>query len=420
MRDLIRLAFTILVVTVLGCGDSESGSILGTGELRPHLRSDGVFGHSGAPGSDLCSRCHDPDAGAAAPTVTLSGPTNVTTGATNTYTLTIEPASISNQTQGGLNVSVPGGGALIAGAGTRTDTDNREITHSSPQGGTGTLSWSFQWQAPSTAGSFDMYGVGLSTDGSGTNGDEEGTDMLTISVQTSGNQPPTADPKTASTDVGVPVDIVLSGSDLETCELSFSIVTGPAKGSLGPLTDQACSGSGGFSDQAQVTYTPDPNASGSDQFTYRVTDEGGLTADAVVEITIFDPRQPTDYDIERLRAKKDKSDMLVAVFAIKNRRGNSEPVSAELYVDDPSASGAPVCTTMVSDEQGGKAASYMFGPATGCNYPLNTKPTPATYQVTVRLVDDAPDSITDTVQVRRLSSSSSGIMSFIDIFSGLF
>ncbi|UCF18586.1 MAG: hypothetical protein JSU87_11635 [Gemmatimonadota bacterium] len=418
MRSLIKLTVTILVVIVAGCGDQDRSSMLGPVELRPHLRSDGISGHSGAPGSQLCSRCHDPDAGAAAPTVTLSGPTNVTAGATSTYTLTIQPASGSNQAQGGLNVSVPGGGVLIAGNGTRIDAG--EIVHSQPRTGSGTLTWSFQWEAPSTAGSFEMYGVGLSTDGSSTRGDEQGTDKLAISVQTSGNQPPTADPKTASTDAGVPVEITLGGSDLETCELSFSIISGPTKGSLSPLADRACSGSGGFSDQARVTYSPAADAYGGDQFTYRTTDEGGLTADAVVEITIFDPSQPTDYDIQRLRAKKDKSDMLVAIFSIKNGRGTAEPITAQLYVDDPSASGDPTCTMTVSDEPGGKAASYIFSSATGCIYPLTTKPTPATYHVTVRLLDDAPDSLTDAVQVRRLSSSSSGIMNFIDIFSGLF
>ncbi|MGD8868280.1 MAG: hypothetical protein PVI01_11630, partial [Gemmatimonadales bacterium] len=224
MRSLTTMATLALLITLAACSE-RSGAPTDIESLHPSLKNDGISGHSGAPGTELCSRCHDPDNGAAPPTVTISGPTNVGPGETQTYTLSIVPAAQSNQTQGGLNVAVPDGGTLIAGSG--TSIDRGEIVHSQPRRGTGTLSWSFQWQAPSNGGTYIMYGVGLSTDGSNTRGDEEGTDQLSITVQ-AGNAPPSADPKQINTDVNTAVTITLSGSDAETCELTFAIVNGPS------------------------------------------------------------------------------------------------------------------------------------------------------------------------------------------------
>ncbi|MBW8060812.1 MAG: S8 family serine peptidase, partial [Solirubrobacterales bacterium] len=53
----------------------------------------------------------------------------------------------------------------------------------------------------------------------------------------SANSAPKADPGSASTAEDSSVDIALSGSDPETCELAFSIVSGPANGSLSGFTD---------------------------------------------------------------------------------------------------------------------------------------------------------------------------------------
>jgi hypothetical protein len=390
------------------CSEQEGNAPLDPGAVQPHFERGGISGYSGAPGDRLCSACHDADAGAAAPTVTLSGPTSVAPGATNTYTLEIVPAAGSNQQQGGLNVAAPDGGTLIAGSGTRLESG--EIVHSSPEAGSGTLSWDFEWQAPQASGTYNMYGIGLSSDGSGTRGDEENTAVLAISVEASGNQMPTADPKSASTELDVPVAIMLSGSDAETCELGFSIVSQPRQGSLGEVSDQTCAGVGAFTDQGLVTYTPDPNFVGSDQFTYRVTDEGGLFDKTVVEITV-NGVAATDYDLVRLRVRKDKSDKLVAMFSIKsNPRTPTELVPAELYVDDPNGAAAPVCTMMVSDPAGKGATTHRFEPAMDCDYLLSGAP-PVEYTVTVRLVDANPDVMSKTLRVRRFAT----IVNIIDM-----
>ena len=121
---------------------------------------------------------------------------------------------------------------------------------------------------------FDSFTYTVS-DGNG--GAATGTVTIEVSA------PPTALDFPASTNEDTSIDLTLNGSDAETSELTFTIVSGPSQGTLSPLTDQP-SASG--TDTALVTYTPAPNYHGSDAFTYRVTDSAGLWDEATVSITV--------------------------------------------------------------------------------------------------------------------------------------
>lgn len=414
MLSLKRASVTVLAVGLGACGDQQPSGPVGPETPHPNFSESGIRGRSGAPGAGLCSDCHRPDDGAAAPVVTLAGPATINAGETGNYTLTIRPASGSNQTQGGLNVAVPDGGSLIAGSG--TDVSRGEIVHAQPQTGTGDLSWSFQWQASATAGTYNMYAAGLSTDGNGKSGDEEGTDVLAITVH-GANGPPTADPQNVTVEMNSSAPITLSGSDAETCELSFTIVSGPANGTLGAMSDQTCAGSGNYTDAVAVTYTPNANYTGPEEFTFRVTDQDGLSSDAVVDVTVLDP-SAVDYELRRMRVRRNRSNMLDAIFSIKNTRGMEQgAVQAELYVDDPDGLGDPVCTLMVSDSPTGGSTVYSFAPP-ACNYALDKRTPPTTYEVTIKLADDVPDSMTKTLSVRRFAKVM-GILGVIgDALSG--
>lgn len=506
MGSLKRTAALALLATLVACAEGDQSDVAGPEALRPHFYAGGISGHSGAPNTVLCNDCHSSNG--TAPSVTLSGPTALNPGQTGDYTLEIVPANGSDQQQGGLNVAVPSGGTLIAGSGTKIL--DKEIVHSSPQSGSGTLRWDFQWRAPASGGSYNMYGVGLSTNGSGRSGDEQGTDMLTITVQASnsppsadskqvetnvntavvialsgsdaetcnltfaivsppahgslsgitdqacgsgtdqarvtytpntdftgsdqltysvtdgdgataqatvdinviaaGNSEPNADSKNVEVDINAPTAIVLSGSDAETCELNFAIVSGPSNGSLGSIVDQGCSGS---TDQAEVTYTPDTDFTGSDQFTYSVTDGDGASAQATVNVNVSDPAA-VDYALVRVRARANKDLKLEAAFIIKNNGNRQQgPALAELYVDDPDASkGGPACTMPASDEPGKGSTAFWFAPYNDCDVPLDTKGAPADYTITIRLVDQSPDMQTDVVHIRRISKIR-GVMSAI-------
>src|SRR5437016_7517745 len=73
---------------------------------QANASSGGISGFSGKNGS-TCTSCHG---GGIQPTVTLTGPTSVSTGSTNTYTLTIIGGS---DIAGGLDVAASGGAFAV-------------------------------------------------------------------------------------------------------------------------------------------------------------------------------------------------------------------------------------------------------------------------------------------------------------------
>jgi hypothetical protein len=106
------------------------------------------------------------------------------------------------------------------------------------------------------------------------------------------NTAPVANGTTASTGEDTSVGIQLSGSDAETCELSFAIVSQPAHGSLGSITDRACQPGVPNADTADVTYTPAADFDGSDSFTFRVNDGSINSSPATVSLTVTGQNDP--------------------------------------------------------------------------------------------------------------------------------
>jgi len=178
-----RSIFVLLVLLVFlfaACSGGDVSSPLPDESLSPDgtmthsaFKSGGITGFSGMNGP-TCAVCHG-SPNDAAPSLVLTGPTSLDTGATGAYTLTLTPASPSDQQRGGLDVAVDGG-TLVSIAGQGTTLKNGEITHPQPKTGTGALSWDFQWTAPSASGNYHIYAAALSANGAnGTGGDEVGT-----------------------------------------------------------------------------------------------------------------------------------------------------------------------------------------------------------------------------------------------------
>ena len=87
------------------------------------------------------------------------------------------------------------------------------------------------------------------------------------------NDAPVADAQSVSLSWNTSIDLTLTGTDVEGSPLTYSIVDNPIHGSL--------SGSG-----ANQTYTPTPNYSGPDNFTFKVNDGTVDSAPATVSINV--------------------------------------------------------------------------------------------------------------------------------------
>lgn len=131
----------------------------------------------------------------------------------------------------------------------------------------------------------DLYGSDFFTykvnDGSADSNDA--TVSITIKPV---NDAPVAETLSSTTNEGTPVTVVLRATDIEECELGFSIVSGPAHGTLGSINNQGCTTGNPKTDTATVTYIPDGGYSGPDSFTYQANDDSVDSNVATVSITV--------------------------------------------------------------------------------------------------------------------------------------
>ena len=118
-----------------------------------------------------------------------------------------------------------------------------------------------------------------------------GTADASVSISiTSVDDAPTAAAKTATTPYGTAATVTLTGSDVETCDLKFSVVSPPAHGTLGGLSSILCvTLLPPYSDSSKVKYTPASGWSGTDQFTYRTSDGSLFSPTMTVTITTTPP-----------------------------------------------------------------------------------------------------------------------------------
>lgn len=106
------------------------------------------------------------------------------------------------------------------------------------------------------------------------------------------NTPPAASATSATTSEDTTVSVSLSGTDVETCDLTFAIVTAPAHGTLGPITNGPCTSGEPHRDSATVAYTPHSNYNGTDSFTYKVRDAAADSSAETVSLTITPVEDP--------------------------------------------------------------------------------------------------------------------------------
>ncbi len=115
-------------------------------------------------------------------------------------------------------------------------------------------------------------------------GRDSGTATVTIAVGAV-NDPPVAANGGVSTPADTGVEITLTAADTEGSALTYSIVTGPAHGTLGAINGN------------RVLYTPAGGYSGPDSFTFRANDGGANSNVATILIGVIPPPPPPSYTL---------------------------------------------------------------------------------------------------------------------------
>ncbi|MGD7651700.1 MAG: glycosyl hydrolase [Verrucomicrobiales bacterium] len=131
------------------------------------------------------------------------------------------------------------------------------------------LSGNAAYQGLSDAVTFRIYAWGRGTTSTG--GTLAMIDKVTLHGDINFNTTPMAIAQSVETAMDTPVDVTLTGSDVEGDSLEFSVVSGPAYGAL----------SGTAPD---LTYTPDSGYVGEDSFTFVVSDGQTTSESATVSI----------------------------------------------------------------------------------------------------------------------------------------
>jgi uncharacterized protein (TIGR03437 family) len=119
-----------------------------------------------------------------------------------------------------------------------------------------------------------------------------GVDSGTIGIEvTEANAPPTANDDSVTTSEDTPVPITLSGSDPDGDSLSFSVIGQPSQGTLSGTAPN-------------LTYSPNPDYSGPDSFTFEVSDNTGGSDTGTISVTVTpenDPPQAQDQNVSTLQ-----------------------------------------------------------------------------------------------------------------------
>jgi subtilisin len=179
-----------------------------------------------------------------------------------------------------------------------------------------------------------------------------GSDVAVVTITVIAfDDPPTAEPRSASTTSPNPVTISLRGTDPDSCELSFQVVDLPSNGGVGSLANAPCVAGSPNADTATVVYTPAVGYAGPDSFTYRVLDATGASAPVTVSITVLAAPPPNPIHVGDLdRATFSSGKTWTARVTIRVHNAAETAVTGAVVTGSWSngASGSVSCTTTSS------------------------------------------------------------------------
>jgi gliding motility-associated-like protein len=258
-----------------------------------------------------------------------------------------------------------------------TDVDNTSLTYtiiSSPTNGTLTGSGASRTYTPAANyNGSDSFTYRVS-DG------QLQSNIATVSITvTPVNDAPVANSQNLTTPEDTPLPITLTGSDVDGDAITFSVVTQPQNGVL--------TGSG-----ANLTYTPNANFNGQDNFTFVANDGAANSATATIFITVTPvPDVPVANNLS-VTTNEDT------------------PVSFTLTGSDPDGDNITfiVLTNPANGTLSGTAPNLTYTPSANFNgsdsftFKVNdgtSDSAPATVSITVNPVNDAPVAQAQSVNV---------------------
>ncbi|MFP5441135.1 MAG: Ig-like domain-containing protein [Gammaproteobacteria bacterium] len=264
--------------------------------------SGGIAGQSTAG----CTACHTGSDYSGLYSASISNPGTLAPSASASVTFSLTRNSGVGAPHAGLNVSATDG-SLSAGSGTRVTTTadpyydavGGEITHSAAKATlSGSTSWSFTYNAPANVGTYTLRGCGNPVSAGDVNQANDGPSVCTTRNVTVNRQPLAVDDSRSVTKNTSGHVFSLMSNDTT----GRTVINGPASdgGDSMTITSRTLPNNGGTATitgaGTTITYSPLAGFSGTETFTYTVTDSMGSTDTATVTVTVSNTAPTADND----------------------------------------------------------------------------------------------------------------------------